>query len=120
MLLGRQEEDDLIVKLRSGLRALPPTYMDDLTVLLKVAEPRLLPDAVGRAAAAVLRTVAQRGLEANLGEGKAEVVLKIYGPGAAEVKRRLFPKQAPGKFAVPSIAMPGGDRRLRAVQSYKH
>ncbi|CAE7864363.1 unnamed protein product [Symbiodinium sp. KB8] len=72
-----------------------PTWADDVCLLLQVACPAALAEAVSVATAYFLDLMTRHGLQANLGRGKTEALIACYGTGSAAVKRSLLTPDAP-------------------------
>ncbi|CAE7189620.1 lact-2, partial [Symbiodinium sp. KB8] len=72
-----------------------PTWADDVCLLLQVACPTALAEAVSVATAYFLDSMTRHGLQANLGRGKTEALIACYGTGSAAVKRSLLTPDVP-------------------------
>ena len=101
------------------VEASPPTYMDDMAVLLRAPCAALLVETVVRAMVIVQGVATQFGLVLNLGAGKTEGILRFCGAGSAEARRACFGKSDPSDGSIGLLDLPCG-ATLRVVQRYKH
>jgi len=98
---------------------LPPTFMDDLAVLIQATVATALCANVVRATEVFIRAARQFGLEVNMAAGKSEALLQFVGPTSTAAKRLCFTRTDPANPHVAILELSDGTP-LRAVQHYKH
>ena len=99
----------------------PPTFMDDLVLLLQAATAKDLILKVKRAAEMLVEVFALFGLEVNFKPGKTETVLLLSGRGRASARASIWEDLPVGAGAEGTAAITlAGGQVLRIVQRYKH
>ncbi|CAE7031253.1 ggact.2 [Symbiodinium sp. CCMP2592] len=72
-----------------------PTWADDVCILVEVGPAELVPAATADTLAFFLDRMHEAGLQANMGLGKTETILALYGPGSREVRRQYLSQTDP-------------------------
>ncbi len=99
----------------------PPTFMDDLVILLQDKRPARLLDMLTLAASILCATMAKFGLQVNLKAGKTEAIVCLAGTGYKLARARMWAsiESEEGAEGVPVLPLSGGGK-LRIVRRYKH
>ncbi|CAE7377313.1 ggact.2 [Symbiodinium sp. CCMP2592] len=72
-----------------------PTWADDVCILVEVGPAEFVPAATADTLAFFLDRMHEAGLQANMGLGKTETILALYGPGSREVRRQYLSQTDP-------------------------